>query len=177
MTVDAQRSLPTDESSGRQIRVAVEMTVDRRSNAMTGSFLAECWALADPSRSGRQRDDGATIAGDDPRRPDVPATSQTHRDDKSASCGVQSPISAATSRDPAECTHGDMTAPPELLDASTIAIKPDIPDDWTDEDLREAFLERAAIMEYDGQLPRELAEAEARRITGYTGDPERIMHN
>lgn len=34
---------------------------------------------------------------------------------------------------------------------------------------REAFEERAAIMEYDGGLSRQDAEREARRITGYDG--------
>lgn len=36
-----------------------------------------------------------------------------------------------------------------------------------DDRRREDLEERAAIMEYDGQLPRELAEAEAKRTTGY----------
>lgn len=37
------------------------------------------------------------------------------------------------------------------------------------EALREAFEERAAIMEFDGGLTREEAEREARRLTGYDG--------
>ena len=37
------------------------------------------------------------------------------------------------------------------------------------EALREAYEERAAIMEYDGGLSREEAEREARRLTGYDG--------
>lgn len=44
-----------------------------------------------------------------------------------------------------------------------------IPEDSAD-DRREAYNERAAIFEHEGGLPREIAEAEARRITGYTGD-------
>lgn len=37
------------------------------------------------------------------------------------------------------------------------------------EALREAYEERAAIMEYDGGLSREEAEREARHLTGYDG--------
>lgn len=37
------------------------------------------------------------------------------------------------------------------------------------EALREAYEERAAIMEYDGGLSREEAEREARRLTCYDG--------
>lgn len=37
---------------------------------------------------------------------------------------------------------------------------------WTDEDWKEAFEERAAIMEYDGGLSREEAERRAREIVG-----------
>jgi hypothetical protein len=39
-------------------------------------------------------------------------------------------------------------------------------------ELREAFLERMAIMQHDGGMTRETAEIEARRITGYTGSAE-----
>ena len=39
--------------------------------------------------------------------------------------------------------------------------------------LRELYEERAAIMEYDGGLPREEAERRAAEITGYQPDRER----
>jgi hypothetical protein len=37
---------------------------------------------------------------------------------------------------------------------------------WTDDDWRERFEERAAIMEYDGGFPREEAERLAREYVG-----------
>jgi len=168
MTRDTRHGLHTGGTLGRQSLNDGVTPDNRESDAATGGFLAECWELADPLRSGRQKDDGATIADDDPRGPDDPATSQTHWDDKSASRGLQLPISQATSRDSPECTQGAVGVSSELPTAAAMRIVDDA-DDWTVDDRREAYEERAAIMEFDGQLPRHVAEAKARRIAGWTG--------
>jgi hypothetical protein len=60
-------------------------------------------------------------------------------------------------RQPAGHTPDDFLAGPALSPDLDLGIGPDdLPGDW-----RVDWEERAAILEYDGQLPRELAEARA----------------
>ena len=167
MNFNSKPNLSPGGLSGRQIQTASDLAHDRRFGAMSESFLDECWEIADPAGLGRQRDDGTTNASDALCHPDAPAASQTRRDDESAGRGPQLPNSALSPQGCPETEAGAvvMASSPDSTESESGAYE-----NWTDDDRRQAYNERAAIMEFDGRLSRETAEAEARRITGYFGD-------
>lgn len=114
-------------------------------------FIEKCWREADPDGVGQLRGSGGNKSSGTTTRvgvtPAAPLLPQLVRGNKSTANPVAIPLRP---RDPVPGEHDASSAtPPEPP-----VVPDDLPSEWHFE-----WDERAAIMEYDGKLPRPQAEA------------------